>query len=310
MAKTFDSVESWFNKSSVKTKKSKGAGGGSSRPVNRTSSAPTKKANTSNAIKATASTSPPSQVMVKISGSSKGGDKAQAHLDYIGRKGEVEIENESGEKFKGDEQKKLMKAWQAMGMHDNHKTGTKREALHIVFSMPNGTNPDAMKSAVKNTVEEEFTGHKYFIAQHHDTDNPHCHVLLSATDDRGARLNPRKADLHNYRLAFVDKLREQGIEATASRRIHRFKLEQGKPQGIHHRDMRQGTQTQPKPITKQSFTKIKKAFDSVRDQYKDYQNNLSKDDIQLKLDINKVLREREKELKNIKSKDKNKDIER
>lgn len=309
MAKTFDSVESWFNKSTTKTKKSKGAGGGSTRPTKRNTPSPQKKANASNAIKASSSNSVP-QVMVKISGSSKGGDKAQAHLNYIGRKGEVEIENENGEKFKGQEQKKLIRAWQAMGMHDDHKTGTKREALHIVFSMPSGTNPEAMKTAVKNTVEEEFTGHKYFIAQHTDTDNPHCHVLLSVTDDRGARLNPRKADLQNYRLSFVDKLMEQGIEATASRRIHRFKLEQGKSQGVIHRDQREGVQTQPKPITEQSFTKIKKAFDSVSDQYKNYQNNLSKDDLQTKLDINKVLREKDKELKNVKSKNKDKGIDR
>jgi hypothetical protein len=43
--------------------------------------------------------------MVKISGASKGTDKAQAHVNYIGRKGEVEVENQDGEKVKGAEQK-------------------------------------------------------------------------------------------------------------------------------------------------------------------------------------------------------------
>lgn len=303
MAKTYDSVESWFSESGNKTKKSKGAGGGSTRSSKRASSAPIKKAKATNAIKASAAKNKPAQVMVKISGSSKGGDKAQAHLNYIGRQGDVEIENENGDKFKGEDQKKLIKAWQSMGMHDNHKTGSKREALHIVFSMPAGTNPNAMKSAVKSTVEEEFAGHKYFIAQHHDTDNPHCHVLLAATDDRGARLNPRKEDLHNYRVAFVGKLAEQGIEATASRRVHRFKIEQGKPQGIYHRDIRNGVKDAPKPIPPSSYIAIKNTFDNVKEQYQKYQNSLSKDDLQIKLDINKIIRDKDKELKKIKGKD-------
>ena len=216
----FDSIDEWFNGTRVKTKKSKGAGGGytatSKRPVN---SSP--KTNTLKAVQATNKKLP--QVMVKISGASKGADKAQAHVNYIGRKGEIEVENQDGEKFKGEDQKELLKAWAAMGMHREDKTGTRKEAFHFVFSMPSGTNPDGLKSAVRNLVNEEFAGHKYFMAQHLDTDSPHVHVLVAATDDRGARLNPRKTDLHNYRVQFVNKLAEQGIEATASRRVHRFK---------------------------------------------------------------------------------------
>jgi hypothetical protein len=54
--------------------------------------------------------------------------------------------------------------------------------------MPSGTNPDGLKSAVRNLVNEEFSGHKYFMAQHLDTDSPHVHVLVCATDDRGQDL--------------------------------------------------------------------------------------------------------------------------
>lgn len=308
-AQYFDSPENWFNKSNNKTKKSSGAGGGKTRRISRPSKAP--QAKTTNVAKGvSASTSSPKpQAMVKISGSSKGGNKAQAHLDYIGRKGEVELENEQGEKFKGKDQKELIKAWQAMGMHDDHKTGKKREALHIVFSMPQGTNPDGLKSAVKNTVEEEFAGHKYFIAQHKDTDNPHCHVLLCATDDRGARLNPRKQDLHNYRVAFVEKLAEQGIEATASRRIHRMEVKHGKDQGIYHRDKREGIEPKPPQVSPSSFANIKKTFDEVKKSYKEYQSKLPDKDIQLKLDINKMIRDKEKEVKKLVSKEKKKDLD-
>lgn len=298
MGKIFDSPDDWFKGGTKKTKKSRGAGGGrtsrGSRPPKAT------KPKTAKAINATVKSKP--QVMVKVSGSSKGCDKAQAHANYIGRNGEVELEDETGQKFKGVEQKEVLKAWQAMGIPEKDSEGKHKEALHIVFSMPNGTNPQAMKTAVKNLVEEEFTGHKYFIAQHLDTKNPHCHVLLCATDDRGARLNIKKQDLHNYRVNFVAKLAEQGIEATASRKIHRLNFKDTKRQGVYHRDIRENKPNTPKPLSEQSFQKIKKTHESVIRSYTSYQSKLPPEQLELKLDINQIIAQGKKELDKAKAK--------
>lgn len=293
MAK-FDDPDEWFNGTRVKTKKSKGASGGytasSNRPVLKNV-----KASTLNSIKATNKKLP--QVMVKISGASKGTDKAQAHVNYIGRKGEIEIENQDGEKFKGGDQKELLKAWAAMGMHREDKTGTRKEAFHFVFSMPSGTNPDGLKSAVRNLVNEEFAGHKYFMAQHLDTDSPHVHVLVAASDDRGARLNPRKADLHNYRVQFVHKLAEQGIEATASRRVHRFKYKDGLTQAQIHKSAREGSEIFRNKPTGESKKNIEATHKEVTQNYKEYSRKLSESDIelQIKSEINKLIKNQEKD---------------
>ena len=287
----FDSIDEWFNGTRVKTKKSKGAGGGytvtSKRSVNTSP-----KTNILKAVQATNKKLP--QVMVKISGASKGADKAQAHVNYIGRKGEIEVENQDGEKFIGEDQKELLKAWAAMGMHREDKTGTRKEAFHFVFSMPSGTNPDGLKSAVRNLVNEEFAGHKYFMAQHLDTDSPHVHVLVAATDDRGARLNPRKTDLHNYRVQFVNKLAEQGIEATASRRVHRFKHKEGLTQAQIHKSAREGSEIIRKQPTGVSKKKIEEKHNEIKGQYKEYNENLSSAETQLKLEINKLIKSQEK----------------
>ena len=269
MPKFFDDPDEWFNGTTVKTKKSKGAGGGFTRTSYRKPLKTNYVKSGVNSITASNNSAKKlPQVMVKISGSSKGCDKAQAHANYIGRKGEVEIEDEQGIKYKGDEQKDLLKSWEAMGIPAKDKEGRRKEAFHIVFSMPSGTNPDAMKSAVKNLVQEEFTGHKYFLAQHLDTDNPHCHVLLSVSDDRGARLNPRKKDLHNYRVRFVEKLAEQGIEATASRRVHRFKYQDSKSQSVYHRDKRTRI-IESKPTVSQK-QKISETHKRVLNTYENY----------------------------------------
>lgn len=276
MAKIFDNPDEWFKGDSNKTTKTKGSAGGLTLPKFRkpstgASQAPNHIKNGANSISGgkTGGGKKLPQVMVKISGSSKGCDKAQAHVNYIGRKGEVEVEDEEGIKYKGDEQKELLKGWEAMGLPSKDKESGRKEAYHIVFSMPKGTSPEGMKEAVKNLVQEEFDGHKYFIAQHLDTDNPHCHVLLTASDDRGARLNPRKKDLHNYRVRFVEKLAEQGIEATAARRVHRFEHKDSKRQGVVHRDKRQGRPPKPNPTPKQQ-AKIDETHSNVLDQYKDY----------------------------------------
>lgn len=282
--KFFDDPREWFKGNEFKTRKTKSSTGSISPPKKRGGSFSGTSAGASspnNQIKKGADSISGKkklpQVMVKISGSSKGCDKAQAHATYIGRNGNVELEDEQGIKFKGKEQKDALKSWEAMGIPSKAQENNRREAFHIVFSMPKGTNPQGLKDAVRNLVQEEFDGHKYFIAQHLDTDNPHCHVLLSASDDRGARLNPRKQDLHNYRVKFVEKLAEQGIEATASRRVHRFKHQDSKKQGAYHRDKRNGQPFKPRP-TAQQTKNIEKTHKDVLAQYKEFSKNVPMDD--------------------------------
>ena len=288
MSKIFDDAEYWFAGTPKKTKKSSSSAGIPS--VTSSRSNYNSKQMTFNNIKAFNKKAP--QVVVKISGSSKGANKAQAHATYIGRNGKVEIEDQDGNTYKGAEQKSLLGAWTAQGMHEKHETGSRREAFHFVFSMPNGTNAEAMKQAVRNLVKEEFDGHQYFLAQHLDTDSPHVHVLVNATNDRGERLNPRKQDLHNYRVAFVVKLKEQGIEATATRRIHQFKYEDNKKQGILHRNERSGVEHGDKKPTASQLKKIQATHKEVVKQYQTYADSLPSDQTELKAEIKKLVESR------------------
>lgn len=299
MSKIFDDLNKWFSGTNRKTTKSKtpaGSGGGSQsrRSANKLITKAVKIQKTTNAIKAVNNKVP--QVIVKISGSSKGVDKAQAHADYVGRNGEVELEDQDGNKYKGKEQQKdVLGSWKAQGMHETHNTGTKREAFNFVFSMPKGTNPEAMKEAVKNLVREEFDGHKYVLAQHLDTDSPHVHVIVNATNDRGERLNPRKQDLHNYRVNFVEKLREQGIAATATRRIHQFKYREGYRQSELHSSKRagQGVPRKREP-NKKEMKSIEQTHESISQQYRDYAQSLTGDHRELKREIDKLVKSKSK----------------
>jgi len=59
------------------------------------------------------------------------------------------------------------------------------------------------------------------IPMHTHQANPHVHVLVRAESDLGARLNPRKADLHEWRMEFAAELRQRGIAAAASHQAAR-----------------------------------------------------------------------------------------
>lgn len=285
MSKLYDNPDYWFSGTPKRTKKSKSSAGVPSITSRRSSYNPKKTA--LNTVRSINKKVP--QVVVKISGSSKGVDKAQAHASYIGRNGKVELEDQDGNKYKGSEQKHVMQLWAVQGMHDKHSTGARREAFHFVFSMPNGTNPEALKQAVQNLVEEEFQGHQYFMAQHLDTDSPHCHVIVNATNEKGERLNPRKADLHNYRVNFAHKLREQGVEATATRKIHRFKYKDNIKQGQLHKYKRTGKNFEKKRPTAEQMKNIKATHKNVAEQYKTYANTLTDDQLKLKNEIKKLV---------------------
>lgn len=169
------------------------------------------------------------EVMVKItrrkSNTSNGLKGIRNHLDYISRNGEVEVENQDGEKLNGKKAlRNQTKDWQKLGIPEK---GKHREALNIVLSMPAGTPPQAVKDAAREFAAEQFQGHQYAFALHTDSErpdepaHPHVHLCVLIRDEYGQRLNPRKNDLFEWRLRFAEKMREQGVPCAATRRQHR-----------------------------------------------------------------------------------------
>lgn len=164
------------------------------------------------------------EVMVKVTGSSSGLAAVKRHLDYISRNGEIELENECGEPVVGRADLKALREQLKAAQIPNESK--KREFLHVIFSMPKGTPEKPMRQAVSEFCKEEFANRRYVMAFHDDTEHTHMHVCVGTRDiDRAdvPRLSPRKADLFRWRQGFADKLRENGVDAAASERRHRFK---------------------------------------------------------------------------------------
>lgn len=220
-------VDEWFlgyKTRAVKSRDSGGIGSGSSRSR---PSKPLKPGSGLANLRAAALKHP--EVMVKIpkrvSNQSNGLRGVRNHLDYVSRNGEITLETQDGEKLEGKKAVNgLINDWRKLNIPEESKH---REALNIVLSMPEHTNPDAVLNAARKFAAEQFAGHQYAFGLHHEAHrpgepkHPHVHLCVLMRDEFGQRLNPRKNDLFEWRVRFAEKLREEGVLCAATKRQHR-----------------------------------------------------------------------------------------
>jgi hypothetical protein len=158
--------------------------------------------------------------MVKVTGGGRGMAVIRAHMNYIDREGDGLIDND-GERHQGREaRREIARQWAREGT-PIPECSDRREAFNIMWSMPAGTDSMKLLGAVQALAQRQFAGHKYVMALHTHQANPHVHLLVRAESDHGVRLNPRKADLHEWRMEFAAELRQRGIDAAASRQATR-----------------------------------------------------------------------------------------
>jgi Relaxase/Mobilisation nuclease domain len=169
------------------------------------------------------------------------------HMDYIGRKGELELETDDGESLSGRIAKDLLDDWD-LDLDDVRrqatlaaKKGRKPPKLvhKLMFSMPPGTPPNKVLGAVRNFAREEFWGqYRYAFVLHTDEAHPHVHLVLKAVGESGERLNIKKATLRHWRSEFARNLRLLGVEANATERAVRGQGLKAKTDGIYRASLR------------------------------------------------------------------------
>ena len=177
----------------------------------------------------------------------------KAHMDYISRNGDVEIEDENGDIHQGMEAvRDVRDAWAKGKIGIPYEGEKRKEAFNIVLSMPPGTDRQAVKDAARAFAKEQFGNHQYVFAAHDDEKHPHVHLAVKAVGHDGIRLNPRKGDLQFWREQFAEKLRDQGIEANATPRRARGIVQKAEKQAVRHIDaeFEQGKRKEPARVTK------------------------------------------------------------
>ena len=189
------------------------------------------------------------EVMVKVLSRGAGDLGAvRRHVDYIGRKGDVQLETDDGQTLSGEHvRKSLIDDWdldldgQRTRADLMSRPGRQPPRLvhKLVFSMPAGTSPEKVLDAVRNLCREEFgLKHRYVMALHTDEPHPHVHVVLKAVNEQGKRLNIRKATLREWRAQFAGHLRGLGVPANATQRYVRGQTRLRKPDPIYRAELR------------------------------------------------------------------------
>ncbi|MBK9307873.1 MAG: relaxase/mobilization nuclease domain-containing protein [Nitrospira sp.] len=169
------------------------------------------------------------QVVVKLVKAPKGMKGISNNLTYISRDGQLQIEDQDGQVILGKDAVADLKAEWRDGGIPIAMNSTMRDAFHLVLSMPTRTDPLSVQRAARDFAKREFSGFQYAMVLHtFETDpdptpspHPHVHLTVKAAGLNGVRLNPRKADLQRWREGFAEALRDHGIEATTTSRIHR-----------------------------------------------------------------------------------------
>ena len=188
------------------------------------------------------------EVMVKVL--SKDGNNLRSvtrHLNYIGRRGQLELETDDGERIhERNAGKRLVEDWDLDLDQDRRDlrlaagTGRAPKLVHkIMLSMPPGTSANGVLKAARNFAREEFAlKHRYALVLHTDEPHPHVHLVVKSVSEQGVRLNIRKATLREWRSKFAGCLRAQGIAANATERAVRGETRTRKTDGIYRAALR------------------------------------------------------------------------
>ena len=189
------------------------------------------------------------EVMVKVL--SRGGQDLKAigrHLGYLNRGGEVDIETDDGQRLSGKGvEKELLEDWdldleehrRKVDLESWSNRSPPKLAHKLMFSMPAGTPPDKVLSAVKNFAREEFgLKHRYAMVLHTDEPHPHVHMVVKTVSEQGDRLNIRKATLREWRRELARHLRALGVPANATERAVRGQTQKSKIDCIYRAEER------------------------------------------------------------------------
>ncbi len=165
--------------------------------------------------------------------------KSAHHLQesgrYISRNGKLECEDDEGQVLAGTEAiDERMKSW----VEDEElyqQTGAGRPsdklARRFIVSTPPGTDPEALKKAVRDFVAAEFKsrGFEFIWTIHTDKAHPHAHVLIKNRSADGKRLHYSNQELRAMRERFCVIAEKYGIDLNATSRAVRGRTRRAKP---------------------------------------------------------------------------------
>jgi len=175
------------------------------------------------------------EVIVKVTGRTRDARQLRDQLNYISRKGSIDLEDSQGVVLSGPEAiGDLAEDWSATAKYDRRLRAVTPFSRSLVLSSPPASDPlqvrDASRHVAVQMLGERFD---YVLALHTDSSNPHVHLTVRALGDQGEHLGFRRAELACWRQEYALALRMRGIEVEATSRAFR-----GLMPKLQHTDLR------------------------------------------------------------------------
>lgn len=202
------------------------------------------------------------EAVVRVTAGLKSPRALARHLDYISRKGELELHGAEGRTVEGrDAVREVAEDWSWVAGAEGQASPLSPIARSMVLSIPSGPDPARVEAAASTFAAETFAERfEYLYVRHEDGAHPHVHLTVRALGLQGERLTPRLPDLRNWRLEFARALRENGIEAEAtSRRLRGVSIAADRPEVFRIRQRHELGQG-PKPRVELALDEEVKSF--------------------------------------------------
>ncbi len=160
------------------------------------------------------------EVLVSVKGAARTAKGVTGQLNYISRRGALELDGPDGERIIGREAvNDLATEWAWTAEVDFGARANTPISRSMVLSMPAQTDTAAVRFAALDFADRVFGGRYDFVAAlHQETASPHVHLVVRALGITGERFSMDRSDAHQWRMTFAAALRARGVEAEATPR--------------------------------------------------------------------------------------------
>lgn len=166
-------------------------------------------------------------VHFSFSGYGNGVDYGTARLRRLVETFHGNVRDERGVVIENDSQAGdlVQKDWRH-GLHSRKS----RDVMHLIMSARAGTDVDAFRSAARDFLAEQFSGHRYVFALHDPMQDPkeeaeggkrphvHVHAIITMRSEFGERIETSPQVFREWRQLMAEKAREHGIQMEMSDR--------------------------------------------------------------------------------------------
>ena len=160
------------------------------------------------------------EVVMHVAGRIYGWAGLKSHLDYLTRDGTVPGETQSGKLIEGEGKVAALHRDWMLAQHvysDPKRRHDASHAVHMVISMPEGTDREAAHDAARAWARAHLRSYDWMIVQHTDIERPHSHISIRSVGRDNRRFHMTTAQLTEWREGLAREMQARGIEATATR---------------------------------------------------------------------------------------------